>query len=311
MEKRETFISQSPSLVEIDTSNICNLVCQTCRRARPDYVQEKKKFLSLADFKTIITKIPELNRIQFCGSSEPTLNKELPEMIKFAKERGAKTVEMFTNGTNLEGEVLKRLVHAPLDVLKVSIDGGDAETYRRIRGADLNRVIRNIALFHKESPVEIGVESVLSKQTAPSIARLPAVVAEMGGNFLEIRLLNWVDSNLKQNSLYDKEVLTQIKADLTEICKQRGIELIMFLPDEQSCNVCATFSELYVDYKGDVTPCYFLDRIVLGNLLVSSFQDVWNGENIKMYRENYLKGRVDDKCCCGRALIINKKVEMD
>jgi MoaA/NifB/PqqE/SkfB family radical SAM enzyme len=309
--ENSAFCPNPPEMIEFDTSNVCNLKCLTCMRGRSDYRQEKTEFLMLESFKTIIDKIPQLNIVQFCGSSETTLNSELPEMIDYAKDHGAKKVEIFTNGTMLKGQVLDRLVNSKLDSLKVSVDGGNAETYRKVRGFDLTSVIRNVKQFHERSSVPIGVESVLSNYTLESIGELPNIVKAMGGGSLEIRLLNWVDQNMETNSIYNTLQLSNIKARLNELCIEMGIELTMPLPSEEDCNSCTTFTELYVDYRGNISPCYFLNRTPIGNLIDDPFESVWNGEEIRRFRENYLTGNAMPGCCCSRGLIINQKVKTD
>jgi radical SAM protein with 4Fe4S-binding SPASM domain len=308
--ENSTHCHEAPLLLEIDTSNICNLRCLTCMRGRGDHQQEKTEFLRLADFKTIIDKMPQLNTVQFCGSSETTLNRELPDMINYAKNHGAKKVEMFTNGTMLKGQVLKRLVNSKLDFLKVSVDGGNQETYKRVRGFDLTSVIRNVRQFHERSSIPIGIESVLSNYTVDSIGGLPDVVHSMGGSFLEIRLLNWVDPNMETNSIYNIPRLVKIREFMKKSCNKLKIQLAMPLPDETICNGCTTFTELYVDYRGNVSPCYFLNRTPIGNLIRDSFEDVWNGQNIKKYRQNFLEDKATPDCCCSRGLMINKRVKI-
>lgn len=307
MEKNQS-ICQVPEMIEFDLSNLCNLKCVTCMRARFDYEQGAPEFLSFENFKTILDKIPVLGIVQICGSSEPTLNPDLPSMINYAKESGARVVEMFTNGTTLHGKILNRLVASKLDCLKVSIDGGNEETYKRVRGFDLSRVIDNVRDFHERNPIPITIESILSKQTVESIGELPAVVKRMGGSFLEARLLNWVDPHLQMDSIYDLDELLKIKQSLKKICDEIGIVLIMHLPGEGVCGGCTTFNELYVDFRGNVTPCYYLNRKPLGNLINEPFDAIWNGKRILKYRNNYINSHVAQECCCSYALLHKKVV---
>lgn len=217
---------------------------------------------------------------------------------------------MFTNGTILSGKISDDLANSKLDFLKVSIDGGDSEIYKKIRGYDLVKVIENVKSFHNKSFIPVGMESVLSKYTIQTVTKLPDIVRAMGGSLLEIRLLNWVDPNVETNSVYNIAELSRIKSALENICSQCDIRLVMTLPDNEDVKNCTTFTELYVDYKGDVAPCYFLNQTPIGNLINDPFEAVWNGENIKKYRRNYLDGKATPDCCCSRGLIINNRIKI-
>ena len=96
-------------MVEFNTSNVCNLKCVTCVRNWEEYKQPDPIYLSLANFAIALNRFSDLEIVQFCGFSEPTLNNELPEMIKFSKAAGVGHVEMFTNGTRLVGDMAKRI----------------------------------------------------------------------------------------------------------------------------------------------------------------------------------------------------------
>ena len=301
----------SPRMVEFDTSNLCNLRCLTCMRGRQDFVQEKARLLTFTEFKAVIDKLPELNIVQFCGSSEPTLNPYLVKMINYAKDRGARWVEAFTNGTLLRGNVRRELASSRLDMLKVSIDGGDAETYQRTRGFNLATVLENVRNFHELNPIPVGVECVLSKYTAQGIERIPEIVKAVSGSYLEIRLLNWQDENIEENSLYSQERLAKIKAKLVEICMALGVQFVMPIPDTVVMEPCAALSDLYIDQQGRATPCYFLNRTPIGSFVSSSYEKIWNGEEMMRYRQLFLSGQVAPECCCSRALILKQRVNTE
>ena len=75
--------------------------------------------------------------IRCTGGGEPLLHPELPEMIKDAKEKGAK-VWLNTNGSmfgpdSLGIERLEKIIDSGVDVIEFSMDAADAETYAKLR----------------------------------------------------------------------------------------------------------------------------------------------------------------------------------
>ncbi len=117
--------------------------------------------------------------IFFGGLGEPLFHPQIIEMVAEAKRAGCR-VELITNGTLLDVNVSKGLVEAGLDLLWVSLDGANSESYADVRlGAALPQVIKNVESFHSlqrtidgQKP-EIGIAFVAMKR---NIGELPAVL---------------------------------------------------------------------------------------------------------------------------------------
>jgi len=98
--------------------------------------------------------------ITFTGG-EPTIRKDLPELIKFAKECGIEKVELQTNGVLLHRRsMVERLVKSGLDVALVSLHSHEEEisekltnsknTFRKtLEGiSNLTRLCKNVQISH-------------------------------------------------------------------------------------------------------------------------------------------------------------------
>jgi MoaA/NifB/PqqE/SkfB family radical SAM enzyme len=117
--------------------------------------------------------------IFFGGLGEPLFHPQIVEMVARAKHAGCR-VELITNGTLLDASVSKGLVEAGLDLLWVSLDGANPESYADVRlGAALPQVIKNVEGFHTlrrtidDQKPEIGIAFVAMKR---NIGELPAVL---------------------------------------------------------------------------------------------------------------------------------------
>ena len=100
-------------------------------------------------FTSIVDQMPDLQRAVLHGVGEPMLVKNLPQMVRYLKDRG--TYVLFnTNGTVLNEKNGRALIDAGLDELRVSLDAADAKSYRAIRGKDyFDRILRNVRAFRE------------------------------------------------------------------------------------------------------------------------------------------------------------------
>ncbi len=128
-------------LAIIDITNRCNLTCPVCfaNAAAAGYVYEPTKeqiFEMLENLKQNKPVTPPA--LQFSGG-EPTIRKDLFDLIKKAKELGFHHVEVNTNGLRLAHDVnfAKGLVDAGLSTIYLQFDGLTSEVYKFTRGVDL------------------------------------------------------------------------------------------------------------------------------------------------------------------------------
>jgi MoaA/NifB/PqqE/SkfB family radical SAM enzyme len=165
--------------IYIEPTNLCNLTCRTCvRNAWNEPLGRMSDFV----FNRVIESVRNLSSpptIFFGGLGEPLFHPRIVEMVAQARQAGCR-VELITNGTLLDVHLSKDLVEAGLNLLWVSIDGANPESYADVRlGAALPQIIKNIEGFHAlrrtldDSKPEIGIAFVAMKQ---NINELPAVL---------------------------------------------------------------------------------------------------------------------------------------
>jgi len=156
--------------IYIEPTNLCNLNCRTCVR---NAWEEPLGRMSQVVFSRIIedTRICASPPIIFWGGlGEPLYHPQIIEMVDKAKQAGCR-VELITNGTLLDARLSNDLVEAGLDLLWVSIDGANPDSYADVRlGAALPQIIRNIENFHTlrrtldDQKPEIGIAFVTMKR---------------------------------------------------------------------------------------------------------------------------------------------------
>ena len=126
--------SRQPNLVFVDITNRCNLNCPICINNTPsmgflfeppfEYFEKIFEHLAALDPKP---------SVQLFGG-EPTVRKDLFDIIKCAKSYGLPT-RVVTNGIKLADEAYcRRLVESKATIL-IAYDGANPEAYRVLRGS--------------------------------------------------------------------------------------------------------------------------------------------------------------------------------
>jgi len=148
-------------LAIIDITNRCNLKCPVCfaNAAAAGYVYEPSK-------EEIFEMIENLRRndpvpppaLQFSGG-EPTIRKDLFDLVKKAKELGFHHVEVNTNGLRLAKSLdfCRGLLEAGVSTVYLQFDGLTSDVYEFTRGVDL----LDIKMKALENCREAGLSIVL------------------------------------------------------------------------------------------------------------------------------------------------------
>ena len=124
----------------------CNYTCQMCPQSSPGRDTSFKRKMPLKDFEKILDKItPQYGKpvIGLSGSGEATMAKDLAEYIKVVKKRDL-DVFIYTNGARVVGDYMKSIIDAGIDLIRFSIIGYNAETYKKWMDSDnFDLVLKN------------------------------------------------------------------------------------------------------------------------------------------------------------------------
>lgn len=142
--------------LNVEIAGPCNLGCVTCPQAPINGGRERgfRVMMTLEEFKKVVDDACQyrpLTRplcISLHGSGEPTLNRSLPSMIKYAKSKGRTYVSFFTHGNRLSRDLAEEVIESGINEVTVSMIGFDRETYNRsMVGGDFCVVMENIRAF--------------------------------------------------------------------------------------------------------------------------------------------------------------------
>jgi sulfatase maturation enzyme AslB (radical SAM superfamily) len=136
---------KSPLAIVIDVSSICNLRCYFCYHcySKPQQ-KDDNPFMPLKLFEKITDDLRSfeepINVITVGGQDgEPLLNPDFCRYIKILKEsKTAKKVKTNTNATTLTFDLSEKLIETGIDIISISINGVDNESYCRIVNRNIN-----------------------------------------------------------------------------------------------------------------------------------------------------------------------------
>jgi MoaA/NifB/PqqE/SkfB family radical SAM enzyme len=196
--------------VYIEPTSECNLTCQKCIR---ETWTEPLGDMDIDMFDTLVDQLKEfktLHTVMFGGLGEPTFHKDILYMIGRIKSLGVR-VEMVSNGTFLDDEMIHGLIDNGLDMLWVSFDGTSPDNFDDIReGANFNAAVNNLKRLKQIN------------ETSAHKIRLGIAFVIMKKNIHEISNINKFAMNLEAEKIsvsnvlpYSREMLDQIVCDLS------------------------------------------------------------------------------------------------
>jgi MoaA/NifB/PqqE/SkfB family radical SAM enzyme len=101
---------------------------------------------------TNMAQFGKLKQLLLCGMGEPLINKELSDMVCFAKKKGiAVKIVVITNGSLLTPELSDSLIDAGVDELRVSLQGVNALQYYANSGVkiEFDKFVSGLRYFYE------------------------------------------------------------------------------------------------------------------------------------------------------------------
>ncbi len=148
-----------PKTILLDVISHCNLRCSMCYHKD---MKRKPGIMPWDLYKKCIDEIAEKrpdSRVWLVAFGEPFILKDMPERIKYAKDKGLTDIVLNSNGTLINYDNAKAVIQAGLDAVYIGVDATSLDVYEQIRvnpaGASLQRTIDNI-LEYKKALDEFG-----------------------------------------------------------------------------------------------------------------------------------------------------------
>ena len=223
-----------------------------------------------------VTAMPSLRQIALMFQNEPLLDRRLPEMIEYVRERSSDiSISITTNGSLLTPQLTRQLHAAGLTDLVFSINGLTRETFEAIeKGLDFDCVFRNLEQLIDAPPsgLRIFVKCMSVKENAIEFG-LPEAFSD----------------------LFERLRAREIPCDVSPISNRAGSldgydDMVVFEQTQSSkiklyCH--DIFESTHILFNGDVLTCCpdWLRKGVLGTMATNSFVDIWNSPTARRQRE--------------------------
>jgi sulfatase maturation enzyme AslB (radical SAM superfamily) len=274
-----------PSYILIEPFSACNLRCIMCFQI--DKTFTKKPYMggmSLELFKKIIDEAVEggTKAITMASRGEPTMNKNLPQMLEYTKDKFFE-VKINTNGTRLTEKLCHTILRTGVTELVFSIDAENKELYEKIRvRGEFDKVIENIKMFnkirgdyYKDSPIITTASGVFFDEQQ-NIEKYTSFFHDLVDQTAVIALENrW---NTYANDLRPED---------TKPCEYLWQRMYIWF--DGKCNPCD------VDYKS------YLET---GNINNNSIRDIWNGLVYQKLRKDHENKKRGDYVPCDRCGVV-------
>ena len=285
-----------PLIIFIDPCNMCNFKCDFCAvqsSNRP--LKYKKQIMSMELFQKIINDLSgnKIKTIRFGAQGEPLLNKSLPDMVKYTKEKCVtEKIEVVTNGSLFEPELNEKIVNSGVDRIKISIEAVDAEGYQNVShiNLDFEKFVSNIQDLYKKSrgKCEIYIKTVdIAVNTTEKKERFYSLFESICDK------IN-IDNVIPAWSGFD-ELEERIEIRDSGLYGQKKKEVMVCPFPFYSCLICP---------DGDVTVCCsdWERKNVIGNVKGTSFGSIWNGDKMNSFLLAMLEGKRNKMSLCSACL---------
>jgi MoaA/NifB/PqqE/SkfB family radical SAM enzyme len=156
---KHTSVTSKMQRCEMIITEYCNFKCPYCRGLSSDIYGERKiKQLSLSEIKRNIDLWCPLENIRFSGG-EPTLHKDIVEIVGYARQKGINRIAISTNGSS-DFDLYKKLVEAGANDFSISLDAccaGDGDKMAGGISGAWERVTENIKRISELTYVTVGI----------------------------------------------------------------------------------------------------------------------------------------------------------
>ncbi len=262
---------------------VCNARCPSCpytnSSIREDYAD--RPIMRDDTYKIIADQCGAHGAwIRISGGGEPMLHPHGVELMEYAKKVGAK-VGLITNGSLFTEQNSMRLLEAQVDMIELSVDASDPETYKNVRrGLNWEALLTNVRRMVEQRNKMGSATKIIASgvdQKGVNIDQVEAFWSPIVDNFQKRKYLTWGINDPDKSA--DPEP---------------------YLKPEEKIPCPFIFERLNIDSRGKVMVCGFdiAAKTDMGNVHESPISDIWHGEAFDYYRTMHLERHADEIEMC-------------
>jgi len=282
------FEQHRPSTFMLESVLACNLHCPECAIGG-GMTTRKRKILSFDEFAIMFGKVRHWARYSYLHLwGEPFLNKDILAMTRVAS--ATSRVNLSTNALLIKQEQVPEIIGSGVGDLIVSIDGVSQEVYQKYRvggiAEDALKVLGWLAQENRNqgNRVNIMPQFIVFAHNKHEMDAFRSRCEAIGLTAcFKAPYLRGQNSKFRASSLVEYQ--RQTWDDLPSL--RQAISQCNDPPNVMTVDVHGKVIICCHDYDGEMS---------FGNLLESSFEDIWNHPKYRQFRWNTQTGRTAKFC---------------
>ncbi|MBF0383807.1 MAG: radical SAM protein [Magnetococcales bacterium] len=278
-----------PPMLVVSIVNFCNLRCIHCYS--PKFEQSegyKRTEMSWEIWTKVCDEMAQFpwSILNLGTDGEPLLHSRFLDMMRYAKKKGIYPINITSNGQKLSKKISEPIIKERLlDVINISLDAFTEETYKKIRGGNMKRVLDNvhhlIELRNTHAPdIKIQVNIIDQPEAEKELEAFKAYWQPKVDNILV-------------RPYYDATSVTgSVGGNIT------GKQKIASDVERWPCQLF--WRRLTICEDGQF--CFCIDdwhnKSEIGNINRTSIKDIWQGDTYETLRDHHINRRFSSVSYC-------------
>lgn len=297
----------TPYNILIETSSLCNARCIYCAHSQKEDPVYKGN-MSSEIYEKILQDVREfphrIKLFEMFAYGEPLCNPMLADMISRAKKAGVvDKIAFTTNGLLFNRDNIDAILESGVDIIRISLQGLDEETYYKICGVKMNmkKFLSTLSYLYDRKKMRGGGCSIRVKIADTALRDVQNGKEKLMDMFGAIADSVYIEHIIP---MFSDVAYDEIDPDIAgntlngrENVKQTSVNLVCHRP----------FYRLRVAANGLVTAacCDTPHDFVYGNILENSLKELWYGKRHEALLKMLLNGKRFQHPICGKCVLPN------
>lgn len=298
----------TPLSVIIDISEKCNFKCSYCFRSKErdeawGYAKENN-LMPIEIFQRVVYQLAEfpqkIKSISLSGHGEPLCNSDIISMVHDLRTANVvERIEMHTNASLLTAETAKVIAETGFSRIVVSLQGLDADTYKRVCGAKLNwnAFYENLRILYNSKNDDLRLHIKISEAAfkpgneAAEKERFYAMFGEIADT-VSVEAVTPLWKNLRIGT--DQSV-NKYGGKIGKV---------------ECCPIL--FYKMWIAPDGEIYPCTGLPApMSLGNINQVTLYEAWNGQKRRDFLIRHLRLSRECSSACADCFVPVNTITME
>jgi len=191
---------------------VCTFNCIYCQLGKKVlYTDERKVYVETEKVIEEIKRVPEIeiDYITFSGMGEPTLAKNLLEIVRVIRKIRNEKIAILTNSSLINSDDVKKEL-SEFDLVVAKLDAVDQETFLKINrpmdGVEISKIIEGVISFKKNYKGKLALQIMFTEENKNHAKEIAKVAAKIHPDEVQI------NTPLRPSKVkpLDKEELSEI-----------------------------------------------------------------------------------------------------